>query len=171
MFSFLTPVLLLVLISLSSCSTARRGAVPDVRINWPRPDHAGKPQPGPNTLIRRDGTYSIHNYKHTNKAAQAHRPTGSDGIRVRYPQPGLVQTASYKTPGSGLLPVGGVVIDHQLNNALVGSNYKMPQSVALTGLTRSGTASEPAAAKPVETLNRRPSPVTLPAHVLLNPIN
>lgn len=172
MFSSLTPVLLL-LIGLSSCSIARHGAVPvpDARINWPPPTHAGRPQPGLNALIRRDGTHSTHNDKHTNKAARAHRLTGNDGIRVGYPQPGLIHRASYKTPGAGLLPVGGVVIDHRPNTAFVGINYKMPRPVALTGLTPSGMVSKPSSAKPFETLNRLQSPATLPAHAPINPID
>ena len=178
MFSFITPVLLLVLVSLSSYSIARPAwmrpnakSAPDARINWSRPEHAGRPQPGPYAPIQRDGTYSTHNYKHANKAAQAHRLTGSDGIRVRYPPPGLAHQANYKTPMPGLPPIGGVVVDHRLNTALAERNYKMPRPVVLTGLIRSGTAPKPTVGKPLETVNRLPSPAMLPAHEPINPIN
>lgn len=161
MYSLINSTILLALISLSSCSTARpalmrHGAapIPEARINWPRPNHEGSSQPGQYTVGRHDGTHSTHNYKHANKAAHARRLAVGDGIRVSYPQPGLAHRASYKTPVPGLLPVGGLVINNPLPTDLAWTNYKMPRSTGKRRLNSQRSMSEILPDKPAESLNR-----------------
>lgn len=150
-----------VLVSLSSCSIARHGpvATSPARINWPKP--AGQ----------HDGTYSTHNYKHTNKALQARRAAGSNGIRVSYPQPGTTHLANYKTPVPGRVPTGGVVVHHQPATDLAQRQYKMlrPMGLRNTAAPNPNRASLPE--RPFETLNRRPAPLTIPVNSPTNAIN
>lgn len=75
----------------------------------------------------RDPTYSVNNYKHSNKAASVHHRHFKSGMDVRVPQSGANQLASYKMPKVGQPPVGGVVLLHTPNQDIASRNYKMPR--------------------------------------------
>lgn len=82
--------------------------------------------------LRQDHTYSTHNYKHPNKAAEARRWEGKKGVLVETPAR-MVQRdnrpASYKNQLPGQQAVGGVTVVHTMNEDLTGRNYKMPKPV------------------------------------------
>ncbi|WP_375448023.1 hypothetical protein [uncultured Fibrella sp.] len=75
--------------------------------------------------LRKDQTYSTHNYKHPNKAATARRWEEKEGITVQTPSPQDVQLANYKRQVPGQQPVGGVTVAHTMNDELANRNYKM----------------------------------------------
>ena len=81
--------------------------------------------------LRRDVTYSTHNYKHPNKAAKARQWEAKQGVAVN--PPGLNQNpmASYKHSVPGASPVGGVVVSHTPETDVSLRNYKI-QRVSLS---------------------------------------
>lgn len=81
--------------------------------------------------LRRDGTYSTHNYKHPNKAAKARQWEAKQGVSVDAPGPNRGPMASYKHPVPGVAPVGGVVAPHTPQMDVGLRNYKI-QRVSLS---------------------------------------
>ncbi len=77
--------------------------------------------------LRKDHTYSTHNYKHPNKAAAAQRWEAKEGVRVQHTPPWYSQQANYKTQFPGQPPVGGITVPHTPNENLANRNYKMQQ--------------------------------------------
>lgn len=75
--------------------------------------------------LRKDPTYSTHNYKHPNKAATARRWDSNEGVTVQTPSPQDAQLANYKRQVTGQQPVGGVTTPHVMNDELANRNYKM----------------------------------------------
>ncbi|MEZ0541928.1 hypothetical protein [Fibrella arboris] len=75
--------------------------------------------------IRKDHTYSTHNYKHPNKAAAARNWDSKEGVTVQTPSLQDSRLANYKTQQPGQAPVGGVTVPHTLNEGLANRNYKM----------------------------------------------
>lgn len=85
--------------------------------------------------IRKDHTYSTHNYKHPNKAAAARQWEKKPGAVVRAPGFGQGPVANYKHPVPGAVPAGGVVVPHTPETDVTLRNYKiqrigMPKSTA-----------------------------------------
>ena len=81
---------------------------------------------------QQDHTYSTHNYKHPNKAAEARRWEGKKGVLVETPARMMQRDnrpASYKNQLPGQQAVGGVTVAHTMNEDLTGRNYKMPKPV------------------------------------------
>lgn len=78
-----------------------------------------------NNKLRKDVTYSVHNYKHGNKAAVAR--TWSDQKAVSVPAPGTVAgpIANYKHPMPGTQPSAGVTVEHTPEMDVAVRNYKM----------------------------------------------
>ena len=74
--------------------------------------------------LRNDPTYSTRNYKQPNKAATARNWEESTGVQVRPPYAPANQVSSYKNQAPNQLPAGGVLVDHQPNEALANRNYK-----------------------------------------------
>jgi len=144
MYFFVKSVVLLTLVSLGGCSVARHGpvSVGHPRINWPRPEHLSRHQPHRHPINRHDLIHPVHKHKHAGKATYARNLAGDGGIQVRYPQPGVMPTDSYKIPRSGrwgsMLPPVLVV--------------QYPGTV-------------------MESLNRRPAPASFSLHSLTNKIN
>ncbi|RYF74895.1 MAG: hypothetical protein EOO39_07805, partial [Cytophagaceae bacterium] len=75
--------------------------------------------------IRKDHTYSTHNYKHPNKVAKAREWESKEGVTVQTPSLQDPRFANYKNQRPGLNPVGGVTVPHTLNEELANRNYKM----------------------------------------------
>ncbi|WP_080056424.1 hypothetical protein [Spirosoma aerolatum] len=75
--------------------------------------------------LRRDVTYSTHNYKHPNKAATAHQWADKKGVTVNAPALNQGPMLSYKHQAPGIEPVGGVVTAHTPEMNLAVRNYKI----------------------------------------------
>lgn len=75
--------------------------------------------------LRNDVTYSLHNYKHPNKAAAAKRWTTDKSLDVTPPASAINQLANYKHQMPGLTPVGGVVLLHTPQTDVAVRNYKI----------------------------------------------
>ena len=75
--------------------------------------------------LRRDRTYSTHNYKHPNKAAKARQWEAKQGVAVNPPGINQNPMASYKHSVPGALPVGGVVVTHTPQMDVTLRNYKI----------------------------------------------
>ncbi len=68
--------------------------------------------------LRKDQTYSTHNYKHSNKAATARSWENKEGVPVWLPSQQDSRLSNYKNQVPGQLPVGGVVCkSHRLTQA------------------------------------------------------
>ncbi|MFD2572014.1 hypothetical protein ACFSUS_15325 [Spirosoma soli] len=86
--------------------------------------------------IRKDHTYSTHNYKHPNKAAAARQWEDKRGVAVRTPGFNTGPLANYKHPVPGAVPAGGVVVSHTPETDVTWRNYKI-QRVSLPKSTSS----------------------------------
>ncbi len=75
--------------------------------------------------LRKDPTYSTHNYKHPNKAATARAWENKEGVPVWLPSQQDSRLSNYKNQLPGQPPVGGVVVPHTPNENLANRNYKM----------------------------------------------
>lgn len=75
--------------------------------------------------LRRDVTYSTHNYKHPNKAATASQWADKKGVAVKAPALNQGAMLSYKHQAPGTVPVGGVVTTHTPEMDLAVRNYKI----------------------------------------------
>lgn len=75
--------------------------------------------------LRKDHTYSTHNYKQPNKAATARRWEEKEGVTVQTPSLQDPRFANYKNQRPGTEPVGGVTVPHVMNEDLANRNYKM----------------------------------------------
>lgn len=75
--------------------------------------------------LRTDPTYSTHNYKHANKAAQARRWEDNKGVTVQEPTSTDMRVADYKKSVPNAQPAGGVTVDHTPAASLADRNYKM----------------------------------------------
>ncbi len=71
---------------------------------------------------RHDPTYSTHNYKHPNKAAQARRWEQSPALTVQAGDPR--QAANYKQQRAGAAPQGGIVVPDQPAATIADRHYK-----------------------------------------------
>lgn len=78
-----------------------------------------------NQKIRKDHTYSTHNYKHPNKAAVARQWDNKPAVVVRASGANLNTVANYKHPVPGAVPVGGVVVPHTPETDVALRNYKI----------------------------------------------
>lgn len=72
---------------------------------------------------RYDHTYSTHNYKHANKAAEARQWERQAGMPVTAPA-GPVTAANYKQPQPGITPVGSLSVVTNGPAAVASRNYK-----------------------------------------------
>jgi|GEM_PF-3225392 len=110
----------------------------------PEPMKAGKP------VWRNDPMYSIHNYKHPNKAAAVQRRSSGMGVTVNVPLSGVNQVANYKMPAMQRVPVGGITVPHSPDLNVANRNYKMPrpQVTTIEVKTDVPTRSEPPAVIP-----------------------
>lgn len=97
--------------------------------------------------LRKDHTYSTHNYKHPNKAAAARRWENREGVLVQTPSPQDAQLANYKNQRPGQQPVGGVTVPHTPDENLANRNYKMQKPSVGAGqdgtLTRKRSKNRP----------------------------
>ncbi|UHG94325.1 hypothetical protein [Spirosoma oryzicola] len=75
--------------------------------------------------LRRDVTYSTHNYKHPNKAATARQWAAKKGIAVNAPTLSQGPAVSYKHQAPGAKPVGGMVVPHTPESDVALRNYKI----------------------------------------------
>lgn len=75
--------------------------------------------------LRKDPTYSTHNYKHPNKAAAARQWEAPAGVAVQQPQSGNTNLANYKRQVPNQAPVGGVTVDHTPSTEVADRNYKI----------------------------------------------
>lgn len=79
---------------------------------------------GQETKLKKDVTYSTHNYKHPNKAAQAQKWEQNRGVAVTTPNPRLVVQDNYKHPLPGALPSGGITVQHEPSATITDRHYK-----------------------------------------------
>lgn len=84
--------------------------------------------------LRKDVTYSTHNYKHPNKAATARKWEAKQGIEVTAPSLTPGPLTSYKQPIPNSVPVGGMVVPHTPDMDVTKRNYKI-QRVNLSNPT------------------------------------
>ena len=77
--------------------------------------------------VRNDHTYSTHNYKHPNKAAEARRWEQKGAITVTPPTE-LPTLANYKQSLPGRNPAGGVTISTNGPASVASRNYKAANS-------------------------------------------
>ena len=98
-----------------------------------------------NQKIRKDHTYSTHNYKHPNKAAAARQWEKKPSVEVRIPESGLNSVANYKHPVPGAVPAGGVVVPHTPETDVTLRNYKIQR----LSMPRPGIKSDVKEADPV----------------------
>lgn len=75
--------------------------------------------------VRRDVTYSTHNYKHPNKAAAARQWKAQEGVTVAAPALKRGPAVSYKHQAPGAKPAGGVVVPHTPETDVAVRNYKI----------------------------------------------
>ncbi|MVM37837.1 hypothetical protein GO730_09950 [Spirosoma sp. HMF3257] len=75
--------------------------------------------------LRKDATYSTHNYKHPNKAVVARRWENKQGTEVNAPGLTPGPMSSYKQPVPNAVPVGGVVVSHTPDMDVAKRNYKI----------------------------------------------
>ncbi|MCK8493689.1 MULTISPECIES: hypothetical protein [Spirosoma] len=75
--------------------------------------------------LRKDPTYSTHNYKHANKAATARRWESNAGVAVQQPSPADARLADYKKSVPNAQPAGGITVDHTPSMSLADRNYKI----------------------------------------------
>lgn len=75
--------------------------------------------------VRRDVTYSSHNYKQPNKVAVARQWETKKGVLVNTPTPSKGPAVSYKNQVPGRKPVGGVVMTHTPVLDVAVRNYKI----------------------------------------------
>lgn len=87
-----------------------------------------------------DPMYSVHNYKHPNKAAAAQRQASKTGVTVSLPPAGNTQVANYKMPHVNRVPTGGITVPHSPDMGLVNHNYKMPRPGIKTNAVKSEMA-------------------------------
>lgn len=93
-----------------------------------------------------DGTYSVHNYKHHNKATAARRLSIKQGLDVTPPAAVINQVANYKRQIPGLPAVGGVAMPHTPQTNVASRNYKI-QRVSHQAPESSTLASEKSQSK------------------------
>lgn len=82
--------------------------------------------------LKRDVTYSTHNYKHPNKAAQAQKWEDKTGIAVSAPGLQRVASADYKNQPTSQTQQGGITVPVQPNSAFANWNYKMQRPMGPT---------------------------------------
>lgn len=75
--------------------------------------------------VRKDVTYSTHNYKHPNKAAAARQWEAKKSVAVSAPVLTSGPIASYKHSVPGAVPAGGVVVPHTPEMDVAVRNYKI----------------------------------------------
>lgn len=92
--------------------------------------------------LRKDPTYSTHNYKHPNKAATARQWESKSGVAVEQPQSGNANLANYKRQVPNQAPVGGVTVDHTPSSDVADRNYKIQRPFQSTNAARSDMANK-----------------------------
>lgn len=92
--------------------------------------------------LRKDPTYSTHNYKHPNKAATARQWESKSGVVVEQPQSGNVNLANYKRQVPNQAPVGGVTVGHTPSTDVADRNYKIQRPIQSTDAVRSDVANK-----------------------------
>lgn len=75
--------------------------------------------------LRKDVTYSTHNYKHANKAATARQWEQKKSVSVTAPALNQNQVANYKQQVPNAAPAGGVSVNHTPQVTLAERNYKI----------------------------------------------
>ncbi len=96
-------------------------------------DHKGpEPMKAEKPAWRNDPMYSIHNYKHPNKAAVVQRRSSGMGVTVNMPPSGINQVANYKMPAMQRVPTGGITVLHSPDLDVANQNYKMPRPSVTT---------------------------------------
>ncbi|CCH52595.1 hypothetical protein BN8_01607 [Fibrisoma limi BUZ 3] len=75
--------------------------------------------------LRSDGTYSVHNYKHPNKAATARKWSSQVSVPVSTPATVAGPVANYKQSVPGQVPAGGVTVPHTPLEDVALRNYKI----------------------------------------------
>ena len=159
----LKSIILAALVSLCSCSIARHGpvSVSHPRINWPRPEHHSRHQPG-----RHDRPHSGHRYKHANKAPH-----------VRYPQPGLAHAPRHKVPIAGEVARGGRITGHRASTTgLTRRNHQVSWPARwLSESPLEPSSGDSITAQPSNTTmnshNQRPTATILTTDSLFNKVN
>lgn len=96
---------------------------------------------------RNDPMYSVHNYKHPNKAAAAQRRASKTGVTVNLPPVGNTQVANYKMPHINRVPAGGITVPHSPDMDIANHNYKMPRPIMRTGTAKTEMATRPDTAR------------------------
>lgn len=87
--------------------------------------------------VRKDVTYSTHNYKHPNKAAAARQWSNAPTVTVDLPEAGNARVANYKQPVSQSQPGSALAITHTPNLDPASRNYKIQHRAANAGAKRS----------------------------------
>jgi hypothetical protein len=82
--------------------------------------------------VQNDHTYSTHNYKHPNKAAEARR-WEQKGATTVTPPAALPALANYKQPVPGRQSAGGVTIPTNGPASVASRNYKAGNSLMQSG--------------------------------------
>ena len=105
--------------------------------------------------VRKDHTYSTHNYKHPNKAATARQWENKSGAAVRAPGFNQGPVANYKHPVPGAVPAGGIVMPHTPETDVTLRNYKIQRvgvspSTAKPTTEVAGPVSSPPTSKTVD---------------------
>ncbi|AUD04237.1 hypothetical protein [Spirosoma pollinicola] len=78
-----------------------------------------------NRKLRKDHTYSTHNYKHPNKSTAARQWEKPSGVVVQTPGLSTGPLANYKHPVPGAASMGGVVVPHTPDMDVAVRNYKI----------------------------------------------
>jgi len=99
---------------------------------------SGSSQAQEDRKLRKDPTYSTHNYKHPNKAAVARRWEDKEGVSVQQPSPGDARLADYKKAVPNAEPAGGVTVDHTPSTNLADRNYKIQRLGAPVNTSNEG---------------------------------
>jgi hypothetical protein len=92
--------------------------------------------------LRKDPTYSTHNYKHPNKAATARQWESKAGVAVQQPQAGNENLANYKRQVPNQAPTGGVTVDHTPSTDVADRNYKIQRISEPAAVPGSGVATK-----------------------------
>lgn len=79
---------------------------------------------GKDDKLKSDGTYSTHNYKHPNKAAQAREWEQSPSVPVMPSSTSDPVSANYKQQPAGSAPPGGITVPYQSTVTVADRHYK-----------------------------------------------
>ena len=98
--------------------------------------------------LKRDVTYSTHNYKHPNKAAVARKWENRTAVVVPAQGPQRMASADYKNQPVSAIQRGGIVVPVDPNSNFANWNYKMQRPMGPAVQSRVVKKQEPK--RPVE---------------------